>query len=94
MAHIMMATEIVKTDYQTKHKPMQATLTFDLKEDQHAFDCAVNGVKYFDLIEEFTQHLRTLEKYQDLTEEQYEIVGKIREWVHSEMLHAGISDKF
>ena len=73
---------------------MKATLTFDLREDQHAFDCAINGMKYFDIVDEIRQHLRSLEKYQDLTEEQYELVGKIREWLASELLDAGIADKF
>jgi len=73
---------------------MKATITFDLQEDQHAFDCAVNGMKYFDLIDDIRQHLRSLEKYQDLTPEQYEIVGKIREWLHDELLNAGLADKF
>ena len=73
---------------------MTATLTFDLHEDQHAFDCAINGVKYFDMIDEFRQHLRSLEKYADLTEEQYELIGKLREWLGGELANAGISDKF
>ena len=73
---------------------MKATLTFDLKEDQHEFDCAVNGMKYHDTLYEVQQHLRSLEKYQDLTQEQYDIVGKIREWLASELLDAGIADKF
>jgi hypothetical protein len=73
---------------------MTATLTFDLHEDQHAFDCAINGMKYFDMIDDFRQHLRSLEKYQDLTEDQYELVGKMREWLASELANAGISDKF
>lgn len=73
---------------------MKATLTFDLTDDQHSFDCAVNGVKYFDMIDEFRQHLRSLEKYQDLTEEQYEIIGKVREWLHEQLLDSGIADKF
>ena len=73
---------------------MKATLTFDLHDDQHAFDCAINGVKYFDMIDEFRQHLRSLEKYQDLSEEQYELVGKMREWLASTLLDAGIADKF
>jgi hypothetical protein len=73
---------------------MTATLRFDLHEDQHAFDCAINGVKYFDMIYDIRQHLRSLEKYQDLTEEQYEFVGKLREWLATELANAGISDKF
>jgi hypothetical protein len=85
---------MAKVDYQIKHNKMKATLTFDLREDQHAFDCAVNGMKYFDMIYEIQQHLRSLEKYQDLTGEQYELIGKIREWLASELLDAGIADKF
>lgn len=73
---------------------MQATLTFDLTDDQHSFDCAINGKKYHDVIDEIRQHLRSLEKYQDLTEEQYEIIGKVREWLHEQLLDAGIADKF
>ena len=73
---------------------MKATLTFDLRDDQHAFDCAINGMKYFDMIDEIRQHLRSLEKYQDLTEDQYELVGKMREWLATELVEAGISDKF
>jgi hypothetical protein len=73
---------------------MKASLTFDLQDDQHAFDCAVNGIKYFDMIDDIRQHLRSLEKYQDLTPDQYELVGKIIEWLHSELLNAGLADKF
>ena len=73
---------------------MKATLTFDLREDQHTFDCAINGVKYFDVVDDIRNHLRSLEKYQDLTQEQYDLVGKLREWLHNELLHAGIADKF
>jgi hypothetical protein len=73
---------------------MKATLTFDLKEDQHAFDCAVNGTKYFDLIDDIRQYLRSLEKYQDLTDDQNKLVCKIREWLANEFEHAGVADKF
>ncbi len=31
---------------------------------------------------------------ESLTEEQYNLVGKMREWLHTELLHAGIADKF
>jgi hypothetical protein len=73
---------------------MKATLTFDLKEDQHAFDCAVNGTIYFDLLDDIRQYLRSLEKYQNLNEEQNELLGKIREYLANEFEHAGVADKF
>ena len=84
---------IAKQEHQIEHK-MKATLTFDLTDDQHSFDCAINGKKYYDILDEVRQHLRSLEKYQDLTEDQYEIIGKVREWLHTELLDAGIADKF
>jgi hypothetical protein len=73
---------------------MKATLTFNLTDDQHSFDCAINGKKYYDILDEVRQHLRSLEKYQDLTEEQYEIIVKVREWLHEQLLDSGIADKF
>lgn len=89
----MTATQIVRQDYQIEQK-MKATLTFDLTDDQHAFDCAINGKKYYDIIDEVRQQLRALEKYHDLTEEQASIIGKLRDWLHTEFLNAGIADKF
>jgi len=73
---------------------MKSTLTFDLTQDQHEFRCALNGRKYFDLIDEIRQKLRSLEKYENLTDEQMELVGKLREWLHVELCEAGISEDF
>lgn len=73
---------------------MKAQLTFDLSEDQHPFDCAINGTKYFDLIFEIREHLRAMEKYHDLTDEQYDLVGRLRDWLQEQISDAGIADKF
>ena len=70
---------------------MKATLTFDLKEDQHVFDCMVNATKMHDVLLELKEHLRSLEKYAPLTEEQDKVVNEIREWFHNEINTAGLS---
>ena len=73
---------------------MKATLTFDLREDQHAFDCAVNGVKYYDMIADVLQHIRSIEQNEELTAEQYKMLGRIRDWMHSELHSEGLAGRF
>jgi hypothetical protein len=79
-----------------KEKPneMKATLTFELNKDQHAFDCAVNGVKYYDMIADVLQHIRSIEQNEELTAEQYKMLGRIRDWMHSELHSEGLAGRF
>lgn len=73
---------------------MKATLTFELQKDQHVFDCAVNGVKYYDLVHDLLQQLRYIEQNEELTEEMYKMLGRIRDWMHSELHSEGLASKF
>jgi len=69
---------------------MKATLTFDLKEDQHTFDCMMNAITMHSVLLEMQEHLRTLEKYRELTDDQYKLVGELREWLHAEISTQGL----
>ena len=73
---------------------MKASLTFDLKEDQHTFDCMMNAVNMHSAIMELRAHLRALEKYQTLTDDQYKIVGELREWFADELEDQGLTQLF
>jgi hypothetical protein len=73
---------------------MKASLTFDLKEDQHTFDCMMNAVNMHSAIMELQAHLRALEKYRELTDDQYKIVGELREWFADELEDQGLSQLF
>lgn len=73
---------------------MTAKLTFDLKKDQHAFDCAVNGVKYYDIIHGILEYMGSIEKSEDLTAEQYLMLGRIRNWMHGELQREGLASGF
>jgi uncharacterized short protein YbdD (DUF466 family) len=42
---------------------MKATLEFNLHEDQHDFDCAVNGAKWMSAMWDLDQYLRSQTKY-------------------------------
>jgi hypothetical protein len=70
---------------------MKATLTFDLREDQHTFDCMMNAINMHSVLLELREHLRALEKYQNLTEKQETIVVELREWLHGEIQTQGLS---
>jgi hypothetical protein len=59
---------------------MKAVLEFDLPEEQHEFDCAVDGWKWTLVAWELDQHLRAQLKYNDkLSEEQYDLYQEIRD---------------
>lgn len=73
---------------------MQATLTFDLKEDQHTFDCMMNAINMHSAIMELREHLRALDKYHDLTEDQAILIGDLRQWLQNELQDQGLSQLF
>lgn len=73
---------------------MQAILKFDLRHNQHEFDCAINGTKYYDLIFEFREKLRQIDRYQDLDDKQAELIGQIRDYFNDELIGASVADKF
>ena len=73
---------------------MQATLTFDLKEDQHTFDCMMNALNMHSAIMEIREHLRALDKYHDLTEEQSHLMSDLRAWLENELREQGLSQLF
>jgi Ca2+-binding EF-hand superfamily protein len=73
---------------------MQATLTFDLTKDQHTFDCMMNALNMHSAIMELREHLRALDKYHDLTEDQAILIGDLRAWLQNELQDQGLSQLF
>lgn len=58
---------------------MKATLEFNLPDDQHEFDLAVQGSKMYVALWDISQDLRKLWKYEELSEEEWKMVEKIRD---------------
>jgi hypothetical protein len=58
---------------------MTATLTFNLPDDQHEFDLAVQGSKMYVALWDISQELRKLWKYEELSEEEWKMVERIRD---------------
>jgi hypothetical protein len=61
---------------------MKATLKFNLPEDQFEFDCAVKSTKMVFALTEIKEEIRSFIKYQELKENQYEIIDKLRDRFH------------
>jgi hypothetical protein len=61
---------------------MKAKLTFNLPDDQHEWDNAVNANAMYLALWDLSQELRTLWKYEELSEEEYAIVETIRDKFH------------
>jgi hypothetical protein len=58
---------------------MKAKITFNLPEDQAEFDFATQGGNMYAALWDISQELRTLWKYEELSEEEWKIVERIRE---------------
>jgi hypothetical protein len=57
---------------------MKATLEFNLPKDQAEFDFATQGSKMYNALWEISQELRTLWKYEELDEKEWDMVERIR----------------
>ena len=53
-------------------------MIFNLPEDQAEFDFAIQGSKMYSALWDISQELRTLWKYEELSEEEWNMVEKIR----------------
>lgn len=58
---------------------MKARLTFNLPDDQHEFDLAVQSGKMYSALWDISQELRTLWKHEELSEEEWKMVERIRD---------------
>jgi hypothetical protein len=72
LTHIMKQNNIT-----TKY--MKATLEFNLPDDQHEFDLAIQGSKMYLALWDISQEIRTLWKYEELSEEEWNMVERIRD---------------
>ena len=57
---------------------MKARLTFNLPEDQAEFDLAIQGSRMYSALWDISQELRTLWKYEELKQEEWDMVERIR----------------
>jgi hypothetical protein len=86
-----MGTGMVKLDNQIKPNKMTATLTFDLKEDQHAFDCVVNATKMHDVLVEIRHRLKVMPEITSYSKDEIKMAVFIYELLLNEIEDAGIN---
>jgi hypothetical protein len=64
---------------------MKATLEFNLPEDQAEHYCAIKGADMLNALWELKAELRSMLKYGELPDQQYEIVEKIQNFLLSSL---------
>ena len=64
---------------------MKAILEFNLPEDKDAHNLALNGAKYYFVIEEVLQFIRQKTKYGELPKEQEDLLEQLRNLITDEM---------
>jgi hypothetical protein len=60
---------------------MKAILKFNLPDEQAEHYCAIKGSDMLNVLWELKAELRSMRKYQELKENQYEIVEKIEQFL-------------
>jgi hypothetical protein len=58
---------------------MKAKLTFNLPDDQHDFDLAIQSGKMYSALWDISQELRKLWKYEELNDDEWKMVERIRD---------------
>lgn len=58
---------------------MKAKLTFDLPEDKYEWENAMRADAMYSVLWDLSQELRTLWKYEELSEEEWNMVERIRD---------------
>ena len=64
---------------------MKAILEYNLPEDEAEYYCANKGTAMLNVLWELKAELRSMLKYGDLPEQQYEIVEKIQDFLISSL---------
>ena len=62
-------------------KSMKATIEFNLPEEQAEHYCAIKGADMLNVLFQLRIKLRGMLKYDELTDQQYEIVENIQEYL-------------
>lgn len=70
---------------------MKAILEFNLPDEQAEHYCAIKGSDMLNVLWELKAELRSMRKYQELKENQYEIVEKIEEFLFSSLNDSDIN---
>jgi hypothetical protein len=69
---------------------MKAKLTFDLPEESHEWENALQGSKMRSTLWELDQWLRSKIKYEDLNDEQYQVYQGCRDHLRTLMIENNI----
>jgi hypothetical protein len=64
---------------------MKATIEFNLPDEQAEHYCAIKGSDMLNVLWELKAELRSMLKYGELPEQQYEIVEKIQDFLISSL---------
>ena len=78
MEMIIYPQNITITKPLNQNKMAKIKMTFNLPEDQAEFDFAIQGGKMYSALWDISQELRTLWKYEELKQEEWDMVERIR----------------
>ena len=73
---------------------MKATLEFSLPDDQAEYDMVINASKFYNIIWDMKQELRSKVKHSELSEEQYKAYDSMQEFFNNLIYQEDVGSQF
>jgi hypothetical protein len=68
----------------------KVTIEFNTIEDQHELELCINAGKWYNIVSDYSEYLRTKLKYDELSDDAYKAIEEAREKLHELLNDEGL----
>jgi hypothetical protein len=68
----------------------KVTIEFNSIEDQHELELCINASKWYSIVSDYSEYLRTKIKYDELSDDAYKAIEEAREKLHELLNDEGL----
>jgi hypothetical protein len=68
----------------------KVTIEFNTIEDQHELELCINASKWYSIVSDYSEYLRTKIKYGELSDDAYKAIEEAREKLHELLNDEGL----
>jgi hypothetical protein len=68
----------------------KVTIEFNTIEEQHELELCINASKWYSIVSDYSEYLRTKIKYGELSDDAYKAIEEVREKLHELLNDEGL----
>jgi hypothetical protein len=68
----------------------KVTIEFNSIEEQHELELCINASKWYSIVSDYSEYLRTKIKYDELSDDAYKAIEEVREKLHELLNDEGL----